>query len=62
MTVKSGAMQAAACADDETGAPERRPWSPPKVILSDSVSTGVAVDNKGPFHIPDQKFSSTSTS
>lgn len=40
----------------------RRPWSAPKVILSDSVSVGVAVDNKGRFNIPDRKSSSTSTS
>jgi hypothetical protein len=40
----------------------RRPWSAPRVILSDEVARGVQVNNKGRFHIPDRKSTSTSTS
>ncbi|HEX3918952.1 MAG TPA: hypothetical protein VHX64_01900 [Caulobacteraceae bacterium] len=39
----------------------KRPWTSPKVILSDPMSSA-RQDNKGISNIPDQKFSSTSTS
>jgi hypothetical protein len=47
--------------NDEVGS-VRLPWSAPKVILADTVASGIAVDNKGQFNIPDRKSSSTSTS
>jgi hypothetical protein len=55
----SGALEAA---DVEVGDRGRKPWSPPRVILSNSVSVGVKVDNKGLTTLPDFKESSTSTS
>jgi hypothetical protein len=62
MTANSGRARQSASPEDVAGVRDRRPWSPPKVILSNSVSAGVAQDNKGQFNIPDQKYSSTSTS
>jgi hypothetical protein len=43
------------------GAFAKKPWTAPKVIVSNAMSAA-NVDNKGPFHIPDRKSSSTSTS
>jgi hypothetical protein len=62
MTVDDGGALEDGGVADEADVRNRKPWSSPKVIISNSVAVGVAVDNKGLSHIPDQKFSSTSTS